>query len=675
MKNDENNEVNESEIKNNELNSNELGNSEQEKNTENENASNEKEIKKDETKKENLASDETDKNKEVEEKKDEEIEVKCNKREDKKEKRKEKKSIGKTILRIIKRIIIIGILLVIAAFALKTARYYRDDTIKDTTNLVLNSNNVTAKLKEKIIVEDDIIYLSMKDIKNFLDYYIYEEEETDQIITTTDKKMAAIGFKEKTITVNGKSTKINATAIRKEDEIYLPISELSDVYNVDIKYIKETDTLIIDSLNRKQEKATITKDTTVKSHSKYLSRTVDKVKQSEDVIIIRDLKNGWTKVRLQNGKIGYVQTDKLSNFVQIRENEVEEPQVKGKISMFWDYYSESRTAPDRTGEKYQGINVVSPTFFYIDEEGQFREKGGTSIAQYVKWAKGNGYKVWPSLSNDIASKVGIGVTSKILNSYEKRQELIDNIIQVCKKYELDGINIDLEYIYEKDKDLFSRLIIELTPRMKELELVTSVDVTAPDGSPNWSLCYDRYVLGKIADYLVFMGYDQYGTSSKTAGTTAGYDWVETAINKFVTTYEVDSEKLILALPLYTRLWTETADGKLSSKAVQMKDIESELPNNVEKVWLDDVKQYYVEFGSGSSIRKMWIEDEKSIQEKLELVSKYNLAGVSCWRKGYEVDTIWEVIDMGLDKASIKNELEEIEKSLKETEQKRDNENK
>ena len=238
MKNDENNEVNESEIKNNELNSNELGNSEQEKNTENENASNEKEIKKDETKKENLASDETDKNKEVEEKKDEEIEVKCNKREDKKEKRKEKKSIGKTILRIIKRIIIIGILLVIAAFALKTARYYRDDTIKDTTNLVLNSNNVTAKLKEKIIVEDDIIYLSMKDIKNFLDYYIYEEEETDQIITTTDKKMAAIGFKEKTITVNGKSTKINATAIRKEDEIYLPISELSDVYNLYIKYIK-----------------------------------------------------------------------------------------------------------------------------------------------------------------------------------------------------------------------------------------------------------------------------------------------------------------------------------------------------------------------------------------------------------------------------------------------------
>ena len=583
-------------------------------------------------------------------------------------KKKEKTSVGKVILEAIKRIIIIGILLVIAVFALKTARYYRDDTIKDTTNLVLNNNNVTAKLKEKIIVEDDIVYVSMKDIKNFLDYYIYEEEETNQIITTTDKKIATIGFEDKTIVVNGKSVKIKATAIEKNEEIYLPISELADVYDVDIKYIKETDILIIDSLDRAQEKATITKDTSVKSHSKYLSRTVEKAKESESVVVIRYVNNGWTKIRTENGKIGFVQTDKLKNFEQVRDDKVEEPQVDGKISMFWDYYSESRTAPDRTGEEYEGINVVSPTFFYIDGEGKFNEKGGTSIPQYVKWAHDNGYKVWPSVSNDIASQAGIGVTSKILNNYENRQELIENIVQVCKKYDLDGINIDFEYMYEKDKNLFSRLIIELTPRMKDLDLVTSVDVTAPDGSPNWSLCYDRYVLGKIADYLIFMGYDQYGTSSKTAGTTAGYDWVETAINKFIKTYEVNPEKIILALPLYTRLWTETADGKLSSAAIPMKDIEDKLPIDAEKVWLDDVKQYYVEFQSGASTRKMWIEDEESIKEKLTIVSKYDLAGVSCWRKGFEINTIWEVIKEGLEEEkSTENNKENVESIKKNNE--------
>lgn len=560
---------------------------------------------------------------------------------------KKKPSLGKRIFRAIKRIVIVGILLTMVAFVtLYASRYYKDDSIKDRTNLVLNSNNVTAKLKEKIIMEDDIIYLSMKDIKNFLDYYIYEEEETDQIITTSDKKVATIGFKEKKMVVNGSTIKTKATAIKRDEEIYLPISELTDVYEIEIEYIKETDTLTIDSLSRALEKATVTKNASIKSHTKVLSRTVDKVEESKNVIIVRKLDNGWTKVRTEKGKIGFIQTDKLKNFVQVRESEEEKTQVEGKINMFWDYYSEYASAPDRTGQKIQGINVVSPTFFYINEQGEFTEKVGTAGEKYIQWAKSNGYKVWAMLSNDIA---GIKVTSDILNSYENRQELIEDIVDACEKYKLDGINVDFEFMYEKDKDVFSRFIIELTPRMKEMGVVTSVDVTAPDGSPNWSLCYDRYVLGKIADYLIFMGYDQYGTSSKSAGTTAGYDWIELALKKFINTYEVPSEKIILAMPLYTRIWTEATDGSVSSKVVNMKNVASNIPDGVEKVWQDDVKQYYVEFKSGSTTKKMWIEDETSIKEKVSLISQYNLAGVSCWVKDRELDTIWKVIKDGLEK--------------------------
>ncbi|MCI8587570.1 MAG: hypothetical protein HFJ49_03035 [Clostridia bacterium] len=568
-------------------------------------------------------------------------------------KEKEKESLGKRIFKVISRIVVVGILLAIVAFALLYAsRYYRDDSIKDRTNLVLNSNNVTAKLKEKIIIEDDIIYLSMKDIKNFLDYYIYEEKETEQIITTSDKNIAAIGFKDKRMTVNGTREKIDATAIKRDSNIYLPIAELSDVYEIEVKYIDETNTLTIDSLSRALEKATVTNKSSIKSHTKIFSRTIDKVEETEEVIIIKELDNGWTKVRTQRGKIGFIQTDKLKDFKQVREAEEEEKQIEGKINMFWDYYSEYASAPDRTGQKIQGINVVSPTFFYINEQGEFTEKVGIAGQKYIQWAKGNGYKVWAMLSNDIA---GIKVTSNILNNYENRQELIEKIVEACKKYKLDGINIDFEFMYEKDKDVFSRFIIELTPRMKDIGVVTSVDVTAPDGSPNWSLCYDRYVLGKIADYLVFMGYDQYGTSSKSAGTTAGYDWIDLALKKFTTTYEVDSEKIILAMPLYTRIWTETLDGSVSSKVVNMKNIESNIPEGVQKVWQDDVKQYYVEFKAGSTTKKMWIEDEKSIKEKVSLVSQYNLAGVSCWVKDREIDTIWKVIDEELNNSDTTKE--------------------
>ena len=180
-------------------------------------------------------------------------------------------------------------------------------------------------------------------------------------------------------------------------------------------------------------------------------------------------------------------------------------------------------------------------------------------------------------------------------------------------------------------------------------VVTSVDVTAPDGSPNWSLCYDRTLLGNTVDYVVFMAYDQYGTSSGKAGTTAGFNWVETNLKKFIENYEKKKEKIILGIPFYTRLWTETADGDVDSIAIPMTKIEKQIPNGVEKKWNETLQQYYVEFKSGSATKKMWIEDEKSIEAKVSLVSKYNLAGVSAWEKDMEPKNIWKIIEKELNK--------------------------
>ena len=186
------------------------------------------------------------------------------------------------------------------------------------------------------------------------------------------------------------------------------------------------------------------------------------------------------------------------------------------------------------------------------------------------------------------------------------------------------------------------------PRMLEMGMVTSVDVTAPDGDPNWSLCFDRNVLGDVADYLVFMAYDQYGTSSTKPGTTAGLNWVETSLKKIIDYDQVDTQKIILGMPFYTRQWTITADGQIKDRTVvSMMNIK--IPNNVEKQWDDTLKQYYIEYASGKNTVKMWIEDGTSIKEKASLVSKYNLGGTSCWRKDMETSNVWTIIKDELSK--------------------------
>ena len=555
---------------------------------------------------------------------------------------------------ILKRIIIVLILLAVTVFILIKAQNYLKEANENEINLIINNNNVTARLKHDVKINDGIIYLSMDDIENFFDKYIYIEEEINEVVTTYDKKIASIGFDVNKITINGAIKKTNASAIKENEEVYLPISEMTDVYNMEIANIAEKGIVTIDSLNREKINAYTKSKVSVKWKKDIFSKTVDKVGKGDIVIAISQDDDGWTQVRTENGEIGYIKTNKLTNFTTVRENWTQDQQITGKVNMFWDYFSRYAQAPDRTGQTIEGVNVVSPSFFYIDDKGQLQEHVGSSGIAYIEWAHSNGYKVWPMVSSTeiLTGEEGRNVVSSILNSYTKRQELIEDIVEKCVEYGLDGINIDFENMYEADKDVYSRFIIELVPRMKEVGIVTSVDVTAPDGDPNWSLCFDRNVIGDVADYLVFMAYDQHGTSSTEPGTTAGYNWVETNLKKIIEYDVVDSEKIILAMPLYTRIWTVSASGEITSRnVVNMIDINKNIPNDVEKQWDDELKQYYVEFKSGSSTRMMWIEDGASIEAKVSLVTKYNLGGTSCWEKDRETSNIWTIIKTELEKGT------------------------
>ena len=236
-----------------------------------------------------------------------------------------------------------------------------------------------------------------------------------------------------------------------------------------------------------------------------------------------------------------------------------------------------------------------------------------------------------------------------MRDYNLRHTLIENIVSLILKYNLDGINIDFEYMHDEDKDLFSRFIIELKPRLAEMGKELSVDVTAPDGSPEWSLCYDRNIIGEVADYIVFMAYDQNGVSSPVEGTTAGYNWVEANIKKFLGQEGVEANKIILGIPFYTRVWEEK-DGKISSSTIDMKNIDKIVPEGASKTWDDNLKQYYIEYEKDGVTHKIWAEDEQSIKAKLSLINEYNLAGAAFWTKDREPDTIWNLVseNLGID---------------------------
>ena len=66
-------------------------------------------------------------------------------------------------------------------------------------------------------------------------------------------------------------------------------------------------------------------------------------------------------------------------------------------------------------------------------------------------------------------------------------------------------------------------------------------------------------------------------------------------------------------------------------------------NNAEAVWDDETHQYYVEFNYNNALYQMWMEEERSIEEKMQLIKGNDLAGVAAWKLGYERSSIWDVI--------------------------------
>lgn len=569
---------------------------------------------------------------------------------------------SRIFLKLIIAIFILGILAFGALFAYKVAPNYINHDITDKTNLVINFSNVTGRMKQEMIIdENDVVYLSVDDIRNYYDKHIYFDEQYNQIVTSSETKLAVLKLDENYMTVNGEKVKISGSAKLIDDVYYLPFSEMEDVYNVRVD--RPENKIVIESLDREITVTNLTKKASVKYKATVFSRTIEKLPENEKVIIAQSQDNtipqGWVKVRTQNGNLGYIEEKYLSESIMEREAKVYEKQIDGKISLAWEYFSEYAKAPDNTGKVYDGVNVVSPSFFYLklqntDKENLTKldvllqsnllENVGDEGVAYINWAKENGYKVWPKVTNDTLPST-IDEFSVIINDFKLRENMINQIKEYVEKYDLDGINLDFEFMYKSDKDAFSKFVIELAPQLRDMGVCLSVDVTAPDGADNWSLCYDRNVIGEVADYVVFMGYDQYGTSS--IGTTSGYNWLKLSINKFMDYDEVPAEKIILGLPFYTKLWKTKNDQVVGSQVIFISNIENQIPANATKEWKEDLQQYYVQYENGGYIYKMWVEDITSFEKKIQLVEEYGLAGAGYWRKGFESNNIWSVIKENL----------------------------
>ena len=138
-----------------------------------------------------------------------------------------------------------------------------------------------------------------------------------------------------------------------------------------------------------------------------------------------------------------------------------------------------------------------------------------------------------------------------------------------------------------------------------------------------------------------MGYDEHYAGGEM-GSVASLPYVEQGIKN--TLQSVPKEKLINGIPLFTRVWTEK-DGETTSTAMGIEKAEQWVAENeVDLTWDDQLGQYYGQLVGEESSQYIWMEDSRSIELKIKAVEDSNIAGVACWKLGFEPEELWEVIN-------------------------------
>ncbi|MFD0715931.1 glycosyl hydrolase family 18 protein [Paenibacillus sp. GCM10027626] len=511
-------------------------------------------------------------------------------------------------------------------------------------------------MKDGAITENGLVKLPLSVLQEKLglkDYIRYEKRSGSIILTNTDKVLR-LKTNYLTATINSKPYELRVAAEVQGDRVYIPVAPLEELYGLKVELHDETRIVTVTRAGEAVQSAVPKDDKKVIRHDATIRAPIAERLAANSEVRIWGERDGWYVTQSASGHVGYAAKSdlKLTEVEQIPYPAKEEPFVAwkvagSKINMTWEAVYQKNPDPAKIGA-LTGVNVVSPTWFeLLDDTGKLKSKADKA---YVEWAHKKGMQVWAVFNNGFEPKR----TTSALADADKRFYMIQQLISFAKMYNLQGINIDFENVVTSDKENLIQFMREMTPLLHEQNLVVSIDVTPKSNSEMWSKFLDRAALGQIVDYMMLMAYDEHWASSPKAGSVASLPWVEQAILKILEEDKVPPAKMVLGMPLYTRIWTEQKDEagaiKVSSKAVGMETIEQILKERkLKQVWDEAAGQNYVEYKEDGALKRIWLEDKVSVQARAALVRKYGLAGVGTWQRTFQVDHIWGIIHEALNK--------------------------
>lgn len=508
---------------------------------------------------------------------------------------------------------------------------------------------------EKALIRDGRCYFDLDTVHQYLNEIFYIDKSENLLLYTTAVETSGAYLGESGYYT---SESFASRSGEPSDVGYVIAFAENDVVYVAADYVKMFTNYSYDIYDRhvqvytqwgEKNTAQISKATAVRERGGVKSPVLRDLEKGEIVEILEEMDN-WSRIKTSDSIIGYVENKRLEN--RSTESEIpvtdytapEYTSLPMGVKVNLGFHSIGGTGGNATLDamvsESQGINVIAPTWLsMIDNEGNIRNFGTT---EYVDKAHSYGLKVWGVVDNfNYQNETGTAIdVLSVLSSTSRREKLVSGIISAAKSLRLDGVNVDFEGLSSDCGVHYVQFLRELSVQCRANGLVLSIDNYVPF---NFNDYYRLDIQGEIADYVIIMGYDEHWHGSKDPGSVASIEYVSNGLDR--TLNEVPAEKVINALPLYTILW-RTEGSSVTDEYVTMNNVSALLGRiSAEPVWDETTSQNYVEWSEGNATYQMWIEDEKSISVKLNVMNAKEIAGVATWRLGYGTSGVWELLKL------------------------------
>lgn len=476
------------------------------------------------------------------------------------------------------------------------------------------------------VIQGDAVYIPMSLANTYYDNFYYDSREGHLLVTGATRTVEG---------VQGSDYLVN-------EEAYVSLAFLNRFVPMEYRIYKDPMRVEINTGSEAVTTDSLESDAKMRVSADKKSPILMDL-ESGDMVELEEKGESWSKIRIQAVE-GYIESKALSG----KETQAV-PALSGGAEADDSYQkllrphkivlgfhnvavADANSYLKEAVANTRGMNVIAPTWFAIaDNEGHLTDIGSAS---YVSAAHEMGCEVW-GVADNFTYQID---TNEVLSRTSSRLTLEQELIGRATELGLDGINIDFEQLAGETGDDLAQFLRELSILTRAAGLVLSVDNYVPQDYTDF---YRRDIQGRVADYVVIMGYDEHTAASAEAGSVASIGFVTKGIED--TLEEVPAAQVINAIPFYTRKWSYE-NGSLSCESMGMSDARAFLADKgVQPAWDAETCQNYASFERDGVIYSIWLEDAQSISSKLTVMTAHDLGGVGCWKLTQETPDIWDTI--------------------------------